>query len=94
MCLGLANGYIEPKEMTPQEASDYIKEVFNNKFFDGNHKAHCVKEMVLQAFEKQTPKKPKERQGTTYSFCPCCNSNNIYEYCGDCGQKIDWSDTE
>jgi hypothetical protein len=58
-------------------------------------KAENQKELMnitVEALEKRIPKKPKERQGTTYSFCPCCDSNNIYEYCGDCGQKIDWSD--
>lgn len=51
-------------------------------------------EKVKKAVEKQEPKKPKAREGTTYSFCPCCGSNNLYEYCGDCGQALDWSDTE
>ena len=47
---------------------------------------------VIDALDKQIPKKPKNREGTTYFYCPCCDSNNIYEYCGDCGQAIDWSD--
>ena len=46
--------------------------------------------VVRDDSEKNIPKKPKDREGTTYSFCPCCGSNNIYEYCGDCGQAIDW----
>lgn len=46
------------------------------------------------AIEKQIPKKPKEREGTTYSYCPCCDSNNLNEYCGDCGQALDWGDGE
>lgn len=48
--------------------------------------------VVRDDSEKHIPKKPKDREGTTYSFCPCCGSNNIYEYCGDCGQALDWSD--
>lgn len=50
--------------------------------------------VVRDDAEKQIPKNPKDREGTTYAYCPCCGSNNIYEYCGDCGQKIDWSDVE
>ena len=48
--------------------------------------------VVSDDSEKQIPKKPKDREGTTYSYCPCCGSNNIYKYCGDCGQALDWSD--
>jgi hypothetical protein len=72
--------------MTPQKALNRLDETVT-----GNLEWKIV---LSNALEKQIPKKPKERQGTTYSFCPCCDSNNIYEYCGDCGQKIDWSDTK
>ena len=51
-------------------------------------------EKVKAAVEKQTPKKPKNREGTTYFYCPRCDSNNINEYCGDCGQALDWSDAK
>lgn len=50
---------------------------------------------VKNALEKQIPKKPKSRKNTTYAFCPCCDSGNLQnDYCTDCGQKIDWSETE
>ena len=54
------------------------------------HEDICT--VVRDDSEKHIPKKPKDREGTTYSYCPCCGSNNIYEYCGDCGQALDWSD--
>jgi hypothetical protein len=83
MCIGMANG---GKTMAPQKALNRLDETVT-----GNLEWKIV---LSNALEKQIPKKPKERQGTTYSFCPCCDSNNIYEYCGDCGQRIDWSDTD
>ena len=50
--------------------------------------------LAMAALEKQIPKKPKRRKDTTYLFCPCCDSGNLMnDYCTDCGQKIDWSDT-
>jgi hypothetical protein len=55
-------------------------------------KEHII--TIMEALEKQIPKKPKNREGTTYFYCPHCDSNNINEYCGDCGQALDWSDTE
>ena len=57
--------------------------------------AKRVESTIIDALEKQIPKKPKRRKDTTYTFCPCCDSGNLQnDYCTDCGQKIDWSDTE
>ena len=60
--------------------------------------------MGCKALEKQIPKKPIEMKPTDklmngYYSCPICGgwvgmdeySNN---YCGNCGQAIDWSDEE
>lgn len=35
-------------------------------------------------------------KGTTVYKCPCCNSwiTQSYKYCIDCGQALDWSDSE
>ena len=83
--------------MTPQEAIRRIKnhnEVHSRK---EKHFAIHITEalnLAVEALKKQIPKKPKNREGTTYFYCPCCDSNNIYEYCGDCGQALDWSDTK
>lgn len=58
-------------------------------------------EKVKVAVEKQTPKKTNERQSVpngrlVYGHCPVCNTftNNHKEYCGKCGQALDWSDAE
>ena len=48
---------------------------------------------------KETPKKPKidsAKNGTVYCICPKCGENLMLSldrnYCGACGQKIDWED--
>jgi hypothetical protein len=61
-----------------------------------------------EALEKQTPKKP-DFEGDAYDengyliydtwICPCCEVRyeiyyEEYEHCPNCGQAIDWSDTE
>lgn len=59
------------------------------------------------AVEKQTAKKP-DYEGDGYAdghlvydtwICPCCGKHyevdyDNYNYCPDCGQKLDWSDEE
>ena len=60
-----------------------------------------IYEKVKEAFEKQIPKKATKRQCVpngwlTYGHCPNCDSftRNTLKYCGNCGQALDWSDTE
>lgn len=62
-------------------------------------------EMAINALEKQIPKKPIY-EGDGYSdghlvydtwICPLCEKRyeadyDDYDYCPNCGQKIDWSD--
>lgn len=91
MCIGMANGGKTQKEVTPQGAVEELKIIL--PYHKGSPTEKIYK-LAINALEKQIPKKPKHREGTTYTFCPCCDSNNIHEYCGDCGQKIDWSDTD
>lgn len=50
---------------------------------------------LTYVIEKQTPKKPNEGL-----FCPNCNGIDLWDswgdelnYCGDCGQKLDWSES-
>ena len=62
-------------------------------------------ELIVQALEKQIPKKPTY-EGDGYApdstfvwdewLCPCCGERyevdyDDYDYCPNCGQKIDWS---
>lgn len=55
-------------------------------------------EVVVKALEKQIPKKPKDIRyfgmaGHHIGLCPVCNdgANSEFQYCGDCGQRLDWS---
>lgn len=57
----------------------------------------CALEMAEKALEKQVPKKPTDvryfgEAGYYIGLCPSCNAgnNSEYQYCGDCGQKLDW----
>lgn len=65
-------------------------------------------EMAIKALEKQTPKKPLDicTPVVTWGLCPVCKGelnklgnrpNRVFKgnaYCIDCGQALDWSDTE
>ena len=54
-------------------------------------------EMIVQALEKQIPKKPDFTEDKEFALCPCCNGKgllNKQKYCDNCGQKLDWSDEE
>lgn len=50
---------------------------------------------VMEALQKQEPKKPLEDMR-----CPTCKAMTIencfinFDYCFNCGQKIDWSEEE
>ena len=65
--------------------------------------------MAIKALEKQMPKKPIRHTAWEDFKCPACGSTEIrpydteyseydkdckFEYCSDCGQKLDWSDEE
>lgn len=58
-------------------------------------------EPLRELIEKATPKKPLEAQeqwNKYYWVCPTCEKLNPrvfnLNYCGYCGQKIDWSEDE
>lgn len=65
--------------------------------------------VAIQALEKQIPKKPIRHTAWENFKCPACGSAEIvqydteyreydkdckFEYCSDCGQKLDWGDEE
>ncbi len=57
--------------------------------------------LAIEALEKQIPKKPIKLIDWGNNRCPCCGTlygedgiMENYDYCPDCGQKIDWSDDE
>ena len=76
------------------------------KFTEDDYKAN---DMAIQALEKQIPKKPIRHTAWENFKCPACGSAEIvqydteyreydkdckFEYCSDCGQKLDWGDEE
>ena len=65
----------------------------------------CPVGLAIESLEKQEPKKPNETDAYPHRvYCPNCywtfwyNKENIirdmYKYCPDCGQAIDWSEDE
>ena len=71
------------------------------------YRAIGTPEECRAAVEKQTARRP-DYEGDGYAdghlvydtwICPCCGKHyevdyDNYNYCPDCGQKIDWSDEE
>lgn len=88
--------------MTPQEAINIIEDITWQD--NGRHDEKIVpaREIAISALEKQIPKKPFKEvivKKNTRMVCPVCFVNLHYlveqqNYCPDCGQALDWSDTE
>lgn len=71
------------------------------------YRAISTVEECRAAVEKQTARRP-DYEGDGYAdghlvydtwICPCCGKHyevdyDNYNYCPDCGQKLDWSDEE
>lgn len=53
-----------------------------------------VMQVTIEALEKQIPKKPVKRivEKWTYYHCPICEDITLRDYCGNCGQALDWSE--
>lgn len=53
-------------------------------------------DLAISALEKQISKKPlPEEKFYGNGKCPCCNAvflDKNTNYCGNCGQALDWSD--
>lgn len=91
--------------MTPNEAIRRIKE-HNEVHSKKERRAILITvalNMAVKALEKQIPKKPKykpKKEGliTTNYKCPSCGCRRLghtkeIAYCPDCGQALDWSDS-
>ena len=89
--------------MKYEEAIKHFKSL--QKRYTKEHNGQmCEKvNLALEALEKQIPKKPIHMHKNYY--CPICKEdgwmlwddaipNDMDEYCGKCGQAIDWSDDE
>lgn len=84
------------------EIEEAIREIRHTKQFYSSEKNF---DLAIQALEKQIPKKPLEFNVLQNNFgkllykrgkCPICGEKMINDinYCSNCGQAIDWSDSE
>ena len=91
--------------MTECEAIKELHEIRPRGGIIPQKRAEAI-DMAINALEKQIPKKPTY-EGDGYApdgtfvfdewICPCCEKRyevdyDDYDYCPNCGQKIDWSD--
>lgn len=83
--------------MTYEEALHEINTMVyrNTDDFSMTISKECYK-MIIEALEKQIPKKPDSGYDIFYGedakLCPVCGDPNPNTYCGTCGQRLDWSD--
>lgn len=89
--------------MTPQEAIRRIRD--HNEVHSVRERNFAVYitealNMAVDALKRQIPMKPKiSIKGTTgwntKCYCPNCHSFiSTGKYCHECGQALDWGDTE
>lgn len=64
----------------------------NHEYGEGNDNV----KIVIEALEKQIPKKVKnviKRPNGKYGYCPVCNHALLKEnYCHRCGNALDWGE--
>ena len=90
--------------MTEKQATK-IRSIFCNKIPQEELYTPLTDELAILtdiAIKKQIPKKANSLRGTHLGkgkggHCPICNCgvNSVrHKYCPNCGQALDWSDTE
>lgn len=81
---------------------EVLRQVYRNTDdFEMRISKECYK-LIIEALEKQIPKKPIFESEQTSPFgvddvpyCPSCRCDlPEVSYCEKCGQALDWSDTE
>ena len=92
--------------MTPKEALNWCEQFIDNLVkVDVDTKRRTLGLQAMQtiksALERQIPKKVEVYDDDCRADCPVCGytfENNVNDwgckYCQDCGQALDWSDTE
>ena len=90
--------------MTPQEAIKFLTETIAGCHVLRDRQLKAVCEISINALEKQIPKKPEESYDGYADgnpvidyHCPNCyrevDEDELEHHC-ECGQALDWSDTE
>ena len=81
--------------MTYEEAKSFFEEDLKDGKCGDNCPECNAMELAISALEKQIPIIPDLDDGV---YCPCClhefKVHYATRYCTNCGQAIDWSDTE
>ena len=86
--------------MTTQEAYNRLRDILlnNTQLAEADREAIC---MAINTLNRQTPIKPVSQMkfgkyGTVIGLCPTCGCGNNSEspYCDECGQALEWGDTE
>lgn len=97
----------EDKRITPEEAIKVLRVILDPYDYPYGEKSKCYQydleavNKAINSLEKQIPKKPLHMHKNYY--CPVCKEdgwilwddaipNDMDNYCGKCGQAIDWSD--
>lgn len=82
--------------MTAERAVKGLKKLFSECELDLPETDSLeVLHIAINAMNKQVPKKPRKYKG----YCGQCSCTAVFldkatKYCGNCGQKLDWSDTD
>lgn len=83
--------------MTPQEVIKAMK-FYKEKLYNGTFNQFISAfDVAVAALENQIPKKVHHYAvNPSEKFCPNCGLSieNKGGYCAECGQALDWSDTE
>lgn len=88
--------------MYEEALREVLHQVYRNTDdFEMRISKECYK-LIIEALEKQIPKKPIFESDQTSPFgvddvpyCPSCRCDlPEVSYCEKCGQALDWSDTE
>lgn len=91
-----------------RKALEIAQQSLAQSYKAGSHLAMEINGLAIEALEKQIPKKPHLRKlhsheafgfgkNVEYFECPNeCGATVLtcHRYCRNCGQAIDWSDTE
>ena len=90
--------------MTESEALKHFKDANRKNMVVGILPKSDIEKCVMQALEKQIPKKPILANNMMTKdkllMCPCCKFRFpdslvfLKTRCWNCGQKLDWSDEE